>query len=348
MKEKLRNTLACDMNIFKFADETEREYNQRLIYSAGAAWTKTLVFGNSYTDKEENKSYINVDIMYIQTHLSKVLEAFLKCFDIDMNWIEVEGKENIEEKAMALAGQIVQEVIYTYNLAQIQSRRVVTLKTKCFKHGKDLYLVRGETPRNKTTFSVGVAQWLKSNEIVGFEVAKKIVDVKGEDYYQIIDSTFPWRRVELKSEYLIFETGSSKPYSKCWKPVDFDNLPKGISILKLADEYNGGYVLVKNTTNDLQMVELDPWYKEEMEIYRILYALNYKNQTPALFHVYRKKDFYILRCRGAVPNHEDRIIRCCSWPYKSYKNKYFRIIPEFLWCIVEKAISELGIKIIYQ
>jgi hypothetical protein len=28
----------------------ECEYNQRLIYSAGAAWVKTLVYGHSYAD----------------------------------------------------------------------------------------------------------------------------------------------------------------------------------------------------------------------------------------------------------------------------------------------------------
>lgn len=348
MKDELRKVLADDMNVYRFTYETEREYNQRLIYSAGAAWAKAFVYGHSYADNKGNENYVNTDIMYVETHLSKVLKAYLNCFDIKDDWLETDGTVDVDEKARALAGHIVKEVLYTYNLAEIHSRRLSPLETQYFKYGKELYLVRGERQLSRTTYSVGVAQWVKDIDIKEYKVCRKIVDVKGEDYYQIMNSEFAWKNADLQSEYLIFETGSKGAYSKYWKPVDLDDITQQISILKLANEYNGGYLLVKRYKNELQIVELDPWYIEEREIYRILYALNYKNNTPAEFQTIKKDGFYILQFSGAIPKYEDRIIKCCSWPYKTYDDKYSKIVPGFLWGIVENTISDLGIKIIYQ
>ncbi|MDD4295845.1 MAG: hypothetical protein PHC69_02680 [Ruminiclostridium sp.] len=348
MKDMLKKTLANDMNICRFTSETECEYHHRLIYSAGAAWVKTLVYGHSYADMKLNYNYIHSDIMYVETHLAKVLEAYLKSFDINTGWLDADGMGGIEEKARALAGQIVREVLYTYNLAKIQSRRLAPLEIQYYKYGEKLHLVRGEKSMDSTTYSVGVAQWIKDKDISEYKVDKKIVDVKGDVYYQIMDSEFAWKEVDLKSEYLVFKTGSKGVYSKCWKPAGLRDLPQGISILRLTNEYTGGYVLVKKAEDDLCMAELDPWYIEEREIYRILYALNYNNSTPAEFGAEKKEGFYILRFSGAVPNYEDRIITCCSWPYRTYNDKYSKVVPDFLWEMVEGTIMDLGIRIIYQ
>jgi len=347
MKNKLKKELANNMNLYRFLNESECEYNQRLIYSAGAAWAKTLVFGHSYAENENNEDYVNVDIMYVEMHLSKVLEAYLKCFDINPDWIKVGENGDVYEKARLLASHIVQELLYTNNLAKIQSRKLIPLEIRYFKYGNELYLVRGDRRFSDNVYSVGVAQWLKDNEIAEYKVSKKIVDVEGKDYYKIMDSEFKWKKAELTSEYLIFKTGSKGFYSKSWKPFNFKDIPQGISILKLANEYNGGYVLIKQVANDLQIAELDPWYIEEREIYRILYALNYKKGTLAEFQVKQYEDYYILHYSSAIPNYEDKIITSCSWQYKTYDNKYHKIVPGFLWEVVENTILKLGIKIIY-
>lgn len=348
MKDTLKKALANDMNICRFTSERECEYNQRLIYSAGAAWAKALVYGHSYADIESNKKYIHSDIMYVKTHLAKVLEAYLKSFDIKTGWLDGNGIINIEEKARALAGQIVREALYTYNLAQIQSRRLTPLQMQYYKYGEKLYLVRGEKTMDRNTYSVGTSQWVKDKDVSEYKVDKRIIDVKSDVYYQIMDSEFAWKEADLKSEYLVFEVGSKGTYSKCWKPIDFRNLSQGISILRLANEYHGGYILVKKDEDDLRMAVLDPWYIEEREIYRILYALNYKNNTPAEFRAEKKEEFYILRYSAAIPNYEDRIITCCSWPYDKYNYNYSKVVPDFLWETVENTILDLGIRIIYQ
>ncbi|MGF7060874.1 hypothetical protein [Brassicibacter mesophilus] len=346
MKDKLIKTLARDLKINQFTDESECEYNQRLIYSAGAAWAKTLVYGRSYADSKLSDSFINTDIMYIETHLSKVLEAYLLCFDINHDWIDSTSTSGYEGRARALASQIIKEVVYTYNLVQILSRRITTVQTSFYKYTDNLYLIRGNVLNENNVYSVGVAQWKKDDNLEDYMTDRKIINVAGKDYCKIMDKEFDWKESDLNGNYLIFKLGSKDAYSKCWKPIGLNEIPQGISIIRLANEYNGGYILVKNNKGKLHIAELDPWYIEQKEIYRILYALNYENGTPAEFKVRKKEDYYILRCRGGFPTYEDRIITCCSWPYMTFNNKYLRIIPNFLWEVVEKQINKLGIKLV--
>lgn len=346
MKNELISTLATDLKINKFSDESEIEYNQRLIYSAAAAWAKTLVYGHSYSDHALENDFVNTDIMYIQIHLSKVLEAYLQCFKINRDWIEKESDLGIKESASTLASHIIREVLYTYGLAEIFSRRITTIRTSFYKYDKDLYLIRGNAVNATNVYSVGVSQWKRDGYVENHLVNKKIIDVSGKDYYGVMEKEFDWKESNLTGGYLIFKLGSKGRYSSCWRPISLYEIPIGISILRLDDKYNGGYILVKKKEDKLLITELDPWYIEEKEIYRILYALNYYNGTPAQFIVQIREDFIILKCSSALPKYEDRILTCCSWPYINITNKYLRVVPKFLWETVEKLLTELGIKLV--
>jgi len=347
MRNSMIQAIEDDLKIFRFAEETECEYNQRLIYSAGASWAKTLVYGHSHADSKLNDNFVHTDIMYIESLLSKVLEAYLQCFDINMDWIESGTNSGLEVYARDLASQIIKEVIYTYNLAQILSRRITPVPTLLYKYADDLYLVRGSVLSEKNVYSVGVSQWKRDEKVKEYLIDTKIVDVKGINYYRVMVEEFDWKKSELDGEYLIFKLGSKGGYSKCWKPISLNEIPQGISIIRLANEINGGFVMIKKIKDNYRINVLDPWYIEEKEIYRILYSLNYENGTPAEFKIKKKEEYYVLRCSGALPKYEDRILRCCSWPYMTYNDRYSRIVPKFLWEIVEKQISDLGINLVY-
>ena len=87
MNEELIRKIASDLKIYKFRLESEEEYNQRLIFSAGAIWAKTLLYGDSINDFNETKSYINVDKRYVHYYLSKVINAYLNIMSINKNWL---------------------------------------------------------------------------------------------------------------------------------------------------------------------------------------------------------------------------------------------------------------------
>jgi len=44
MKDKLLLKISSDLKLNRYKDESECEFHQRIIYSAGAAWVKSLVY----------------------------------------------------------------------------------------------------------------------------------------------------------------------------------------------------------------------------------------------------------------------------------------------------------------
>lgn len=346
MNTKLLNTIENDLRINRFIDELESDYYQRIIYSVGASWAKTLVFGNSYSDDKSDDDFVNTDIMYIEVHLSKVLLSFLKSFDIDSKWLGYEDEFDYISQARVLASHIVDEVIYSYNLAKVNSRRITPVESSLIKYSDNIFLVKGHLFKEKNVFSVGVSQWKIDENINNYFVDSKIIEVLGKDYYKVMNDEFIWKKSNLKGNYLVFKTGSKGAYSRCWKPIDIKKINQNINILKNPDEFNGGYFLIKKINNELYVSDLDPWYIEKKEIYRILYSLNYNNGTPAEFRIEKRIDHVLIRFSSALPEHENRLIKSCSWPYMNYDNKYFRIVPKFLWEIVEKQLCNMGIKLV--
>ena len=345
MKNRLRTKIASDMNIRPFQDEPDCNFNQRLIFSAGSAWAKTLVYGRSYADVKNEYDFVNTDIMYIQSHLAKVIEGYLEIFDISREWLG--GEINIDMQASALASQILKDVLYAFNIAEINSRRITPIKPELYKY-HDKFLVRGEWPSGKTVYSVGAAQWICTADLVAYKEDRRVIDVEGRCYYNLIEHQVEWHEEALNSNYLMFFEGEKRGYSKSWKPIVASDIPCKVVMLKLADECNGGYFLARKGNDGIEVLTLDPWYIEEKEIYRILYAINYHNGTPTEFHVKQYTDFYELKFSSALPKYEDRIIKSCSWPYGTFDSKYVRIVPRCLWGVAENVLTFLGINIKYQ
>lgn len=344
MKNELQEKIANDLNIIKFQKETENEFNQRILYSAASMWVKTLIHGNSANDIRQEKMIKYPDIMYVQSHLSKVIKAYISCLEVNLDWIEYQYS-SISEIARDIAGVVIQEMIYTNNIAEINNRKMAMVPFKHYSYDK-WFQIRGEINFNHDLISLGVSQWTQSVTIKNVINEQRVIEVKGSKYYELMLRNFIWRKASLKSNYYIFKEGSTSAYSKCWIPYIREKVSEGIHVIKEVSEYNGGYVLVKHDGEDIQISELDPWYTESYEIYRILYALNVHNGTRAQFKVKDKGEYKILYFASALPAYENKVILSISWPYSYYADKYVRIIPNSIWSVAERLLSNLGGEII--
>lgn len=344
MKRNLLRKIEADLGLMRFASETDCDYNQRVIYSVAAAWAKTLIWGKSYSD-QESTAYQSVDIMYVQSQLSKVLEAYFNCFEINLDWMDEEAENG--DRASLLASEIISASIRNQNIAEIHSRRLSPLLPRYIKYADDLFLLRGNNQGEKDLFAVGASVWKKA-KVGQYDTEFWPIAVNADVYYEMIDTEFQWRREKLTSEYYVFQLESNMAFSKSWKMVEPDQLSEGIHLLKLASEYNGGYVLIKKLEHGYKIISLDPWYIETGEVYRFIYTLKAKNQTPVEFRYQRHKDYILLKSYCPLPNAEKQLLLDTSWPYRTYKDLYYRIIPLFLWNVVEKQLCELGVKLIEQ
>ena len=348
MKKELINKIASDLNIYKFELESKEEYNQRLIFSSSAIWAKTLLYGNSINDSNDTKKYINVDKRYVSHYLSKVIVGYLNIMNTNLNWIiDDEDNNSIEDKSSNLASYIIEELINTYNIADIGGGRLTLPPKTEIYYGGNACEVFGDISHEGSLVSIGTSQWKLDVDKNLYTKNKWLINIPVKEYYQFIKDSFKWKSKKLPSEYKIFKLGYINSYSKCWIPIKFEELPRGISLLKVENKSDIGYILIKKYEDNLMISEIDSWYKENKEIYRILLALNYENKTPAIFNVKDNGDYKILYLRTGIPNYEKRIIISCSWPYGKYNNEYVRIIPSDMWEVVESQLNFLGITIEY-
>lgn len=337
MIEELKRQMSCDLNIFRYENELSIEYNQRLIYSGLASWVRSLICGNSISDLTENVDKKFPDIMYVQSNLAKVAEAFLKSFDIDDTWIEAEDGQS---KANLLAGEIIQEMIYLNEIAEINGRQLapVPIKNYSYKGWTHCY---GNDTFDRKCMTLGLSQWA-NKEIDGAEEKKRIICIKGNEYIEYMIACFEWSNARLQGEYELFRVGSEHRYSKAWIPFDDWKLQDGLHLLRDAHNFEPGYTLLRKDGNKLSTSSLDPWYVESREIYRIIYALNLFNGTPAKFRMKDMGDYFVLFYPSRLPEEENKLLFSLSWPYSSYQDKFARIFPKQVMEFVIEEIENIG------
>lgn len=337
MIEELKKQMSVDLNIFRYRNELTKEYNQRLIYSGLASWVRTLICGNPISDLPGNGDEKFPDIMYVQSNLTKVAEAFLKSFDIDDTWI---GGEEGKNKASLLASEIVQRMIYLNEIVKINSRQLapVPVKSYLYKGWTHCY---GNDTFDRKCMTLGLSQWV-NKEIEGAKEKKRIICIKGKDYIEHIITHFEWNNAHLHGGYELFRVGSERRYSKSWVPFDNQKLHDGLYLLKDARSFEPGYTLVKKDRGKLSTSFLDSWYVESREVYRIMYALNLYNGTPAKFRIKDMGDYFILFYPSRLPEEENKLFFSLSWPYNSYQDKFARIFPKQVLELVREEIENIG------
>lgn len=338
MINELKRQMSRDLNITKFKGEMEREYNQRLIYSGLAAWVRSLICGNSLADLEGDVAQKFPDIMYVQSNLTKIAEAFLCTFETDENWIEV---EDAQEKSSVLASEIIQQMIELGEIAEVNSRQLTPVPKKKIRYN-DWIRIKGNDTYERSCMSVGVAQWT-NEKYEETEEEYKLVDIKGTDYIDFMLRQFDWvENYNLTGTHEIFKVGSEHKYSKSWIPMVEHKLSEGVFLVREANTFEPGYTLVWKIKDSIKACHLDPWYVSSREIYRIMYALNFKNGTPAKFRIKDMGDYFVLFYPSRLPEAENKLFFSLSWPNNSVQGRFSRIFPKQFLHLISENIENIG------
>lgn len=339
MKNELREKIARDLNITKFNKESIKEYNQRILYSALSMWVRSLLRGNSVKDFNEDKD-VNIvfpDIWYIQSNLFKVSEAFLSSFECNSDWLDTESYNNV---SMGISNEIIRKMIYLQEIGEVLERKLSPVPYRRKGIGEFVHEF-GVDFFDKKYKIIGVSMWEKGLMEDNIE-QDVVIPIGGINYISHINKNFPWTTLKITGNYEMFKVGVTRAYGKSWIIYNPNKIKDGIYLLRDANSREPGYMLIKKNYNQIESVALDPWYKEHAEIYRIMYALNAANGTPANFRIKNYGDYIVLYYASKLPEEEDRLIQSISWPYSTYHDNYSRIIPYYMWDIALKTITKLG------
>ena len=339
---ELIEQISSDLAITKFYEENINEFGNRLIYSALTAWGKVQVLDKSYVQienfNEESSSYL-----YVLNKLKNVYDG-LKNVIPHNEWL------GDEESNKEFPKYILKNLIFCYMITETENKGRITLTpSKEITFNNNKLVLGGSSWNNKMDgkFSAGLGVW-KSNCSNLHEDYKEFFNIPRcsiEEYYKDLRKGADWKKTNLSGEYEIFMIGTGLWHKRAWRKLQQNKIPLGISVVRdINNEYE--YKLLLNENSNLFVASLDRWYKEENEISRILYALEYYNGKPSIFKAKKNKDMVELHCHSELPNTEKRILLMSSWPKRRYDDMYFRQISEVLWSDIEIMLSNLGIKVV--
>lgn len=328
------------------AGEGYEQYKERILYSALSEWVRTLVYGDSNRELGTSKIKTSVDIRFVQYHLTEIANAFIDLFHIPDDWFDKKS----QNQASHLASSVIKDMVFTGNIAQIHDR-LYPVPLQYYQCYDGIFLAAGDTVSKNTLYiTAGTGKWrmvsrrrLEKDVPVNLLSKKRIINIPAKDYYNVLEKEMPWQNKIPDENFQIFESGSRGRYSQCWIDGDLFDIPQGLSLIRTSENFVPVYSLLRRKNNVIETAELDSWYRETKEYYRILYALNFRRNTPAGCTVKHIGKFYYLKLWSRLPDFEQRLLMNCSWPVKTYDNMYERFIPDNLWCVVEEILTFLGI-----
>lgn len=338
MRDELRTKISNDLQIVKFKEESIREYNQRIIYSALSMWVRSLLNGNSVNDFNYDIDKTFPDILYVQSNLSKIAESFLSSFECNPDWLDM--NDDCSSVSMEISSTIIKQMIYLQEIGEVLERKLSPVPHRRILFGQYVHEY-GINTFGKEFQTIGVSMW--TNKLPEDKNKQEaVIPTGGKEYFSYIDKNFPWITANITGTYEMFKVGSTRAYSKAWTIYDPNKVKNGIYLLREVNNYEPSYLLIKKNNKQVEMVVLDSWYVKNKEIYRMMYALNASNDTPACFRIREYDDYVILHYASALPDEENRLIQSISWPYSTYRDKYSRIIPRNVWNIALENIEKLG------
>lgn len=348
MVDNLLKEISSDLNISSYKNEVDSSYRNRVIYSALVAWGRVQVLGKSYTDIYDiENDYHDVDINHIQSKLTKVSYGLLYRLVRDNKWIKnIELDKAFSQIASEIASEIIEKLTFCYEISELiyKRRRILSPERRAlFK--KHTLVLGGSIWKDGGMQSVGIGRWESNlSKLCNYKEVFNIPESTKEEYYNSIMDNASWTKYELENTYDIFKANKKERLSKRWVDFDKSNIPNGISLLR-NNKTERGYFLIKKDENDILCTKLDEWYKNEYELYRIMYILSWKNKSPIVFEAKNNDDHILLHCNSRLPNPETRILLMSSWPLEEYDNIFKRIIPKFLWEDLLDCFINLGINI---
>lgn len=333
-----------DLCIMPFKNESKKAFGNRVIYSAIVAWAKIQLLGRPYTEiNNKEYAYPCVSQQYITYNLRPIVKGLLQSLPYDSKWLvkEIEQEE--------LTKYIIDQLIFTYEINKLWGGKVTATPTRV-THFKENELLLGGVEWNcssQKTQAIGLGRWRKKQLDLAedYKECFHIPNHNAETYYQAIRQHATWIEYELKREWNLYEVfipGQEEKHAKSWRPLK--ELTEGMTLIRKKDLST--YMLLKYEAGKYYTAKLDPWYREEYEIYRIQYMLNLYSGRQTTFKAEQYDDHIILHCHR-LPNAESRIMLLGSWPYKKYNDIFSRIIPINLWKDIEDMLTNLGIRIIY-
>lgn len=332
MKKDLVNQMGEDLQLYKFFDESDIEYLNRLIYSAIAVWMLHILRDREF---EVNYKRIGISKKYITRKTSKIITEYSSMFPSFNNFLngltETELAVIIRE-TYECAGHIVPVGLDEYvKTASVREFRV-TNRFKLIRNDFDIL--------QSKVVGLGVfTENYSEDELQCIDEIFYIPKIDAETWTIGYIKNLKWSNAaKLGESVQFFNPNDKKSFCDCWT----EKFPGNLDIT-LYKTNNWDYGFARKENLNYIGIKIPDWLIGtennvcerifDNDVRRFMYGLKaiYKNNGKA--KLVQKIDHFELKLLNALPARELTALKFFSWNKKSFSDKcnYDYVIPfEFI------------------
>ena len=334
MEDRILYAMAVDLGIFKYENESESQYCNRVLYSAMASWIKAVALDQPVTSGQMDNP--GVSRRHIFDKCTTILNEMLKRFPESKPWFE---SEKTQESPIAFLlsrllrhGDILQVGFETNLILVGRNATILSDRVKCR---------RGEVLSEGTFYSgIAMLQKVQKSEIFEPEAVKETI-VWFEDY---IKSAW-WKETEIDDNVQYFNACKrSKNNHLCWQTECPDPV-KGVWLIRRTIYKNSYEYFLIRKDEGLYKHQIDPFLQEMGEHRRFMIAMRYMANNAVPVQAERYSDHISLKLRIHLPQKESTLLETYAWPHNAIADRLEWDMDEEVWGFIKPHLYHLGLNL---
>ncbi|MCI8951537.1 MAG: hypothetical protein HFG49_16180 [Lachnospiraceae bacterium] len=334
MESRILLTMAADLGIYRYENESETQYCNRVLYSAMASWIKASALDRLVTSVQTDNT--GVSRRHILDKCTSILSEMLKRFPESKRWFET---ESVEENPIAiLLSRLIRHgdllhVGFETNLILAGSSQMPLLDSLECRKGAVLI---------PEMYYSGVAMLQKTqrNKLYKPEVVTDVV-TWFEDY---VRSAW-WKEAGIDGNIQYFNAykRARNNYS-CWQ-------------LERPEPVNDLWLVRRNISRDwseyfllreedcLYTHQIDPFLQKIGEHRRFMIVMRHMAENEVPVQIYHYTDHILVKLRIHLPQKESSLLETYAWPHNTFKDKLEWDMDEDVWRYIKPHLYGLRLEL---
>ena len=335
MIDEILADMSKDLAVYKFIGESEKQFIDRIIYSAMACWIKSSTLYHPLPDGQEK--IVGVSRKHIFDKCNGILSELLLRMPESREYFQV---ENEKETAITI---IRDRLIRSEDICNIGFNTDLILHGESQTAiGKSLQRIRGCLIKTGCFYS-GTAM-LRQCEIQGETQPPDMESVV--EWFENYTKRAWWKVMSANDEDIEY-------FNPCISSANnFENWQKK------KPESIGGYTFSRREVNKnmyeymLQKEDgisyfhgIDSLLVETKEHRRFMLAMRCMAQNPLPAQVIKHKEYIVFKLNALLPEKESSLLETYAWPIDKITNKLRWMMSEPVWQYIYPYLAKLGLNI---
>ncbi len=334
MKDRILHAMAADMGIFKYKNESEVQYCNRVLYSAMASWIKAAALDQPVTSEQTDNP--GVSRRHIFDKCEVILNEMLKRFPESKIWF---GTDKTEESPIAL---LINRLLRHGDLLHVGfETNLILAGSNGIKLSDRVKCRRGEALSAGTYYS-GIAMLQKIQESKIFD-SRAVTEITAW-FWDYVKYAW-WKETGIDDNVQYFNAYKrTKNNHTCWqterpKPI------KGLWLIRRTINKNGYEYFLLRKDEYLYRHQIDFALQKLGEHRRFMIVMRYMADNAVPMQAERFSDHISIKLRIHLPQKESTLLETYAWPHNAVTDRLEWDMDEDVWEFIKPRLYDLGLKL---